>query len=593
MKLQLKIVLMIAVVAGLFSIAMIASSIGVSLEVSALDEMQARQEEIDFLNGYAILTYRLTLLSNSIIIESGSWLNPERSALLTEIAGVYDSYKKAIDSSTFSEDDRRALMEVGSSFESLLKTLGDDVITALQNSEYVDLVGIRILVDMEGGFQRKTLEGIEGRALQRVTETRSKAEKTATVSQRVVIISGIAALLLSILIILVLPRTITRPLRRVTDMLKTMAKGVGDLTATISVRSRDEIGEMAGYFNNFLDTLRQIVTHIKESSAESQTIGESLSESTIQSSSAVGQISASVDSIRTMLSKQDADITASADGTQQIMSRIDRLAAQIEQQSAAINESSASIEQMIASIENVTRIAGQRQANTMALVEITREGGENVVKLQEIIKAVTDNAGQMQELISLINGISSQTNLLSMNAAIEAAHAGDAGRGFSVVAQEIRKLAEMTAANAKGISTFLKANISQIESAHAVGNESGASFTKIRGEVEQTVGALTEISTAMTEMSSGGGEILKAIGTLNEVTEGIRQAYVEMQTRAKDITQAMAAVRSLSAESLGGINEIAQGTESISGAMVRISDLSRENKTKIDGITGQIQQFRT
>jgi len=88
-------------------------------------------------------------------------------------------------------------------------------------------------------------------------------------------------------------------------------------------------------------------------------------------------------------------------------------------------------------------------------------------------------------------------------------------------------------------------------------------------------------------------EILKAVGTLNDVTEGIRQAFAEMQVQAKGINAAMGVVRSMSAESLVGISEIALGTDAINGAMVRIAELSRENKTKIDGITGQIQQFKT
>ena len=462
-----------------------------------------------------------------IVIESGIWLNPERVKTFQEISEEYGGFSGLLESSSFSETDKATLLEMGKSFENLLTSIDAGLISAIQNSEYLDTASVRAHVDMESGFQRQTLQSLEEQIAERAKQTRLKAEKTVSRSRLIVLISGIVALVLSVSVALVLPRTIALPVRKVADMLSSMARGAGDLTAAINVRTRDEIGEMAGYFNDFLGTLRQIIIRIKESASESRTIGESLSDSTTQSSSVVSEIAANVDSIRTRLTRQDGDITASAENTQRILGGSDRLAAQIEHQSAAVNESSSSVEQMIASIKNVARIAG------------------------------------------------------------------DAGRGFSVVAQEIRKLAEMTATNAKGISTFLKANIKQIESVQTVSAESGASFLEIRGEVEQTVGALTEISTAMTEMSAGSGEILKAVGTLNDVTEGIRQAFAEMQVQAKGINAAMGVVRSMSAESLVGISEIALGTDAINGAMVRIAELSRENKTKIDGITGQIQQFKT
>ncbi len=593
MKLQLKIMLMIAAVAALFLSSVIVSNVSVSRMGAAVNDIGTRMQEKELLSDFSLRTYELALLSSAIIAESGTWLNPQNEETFKEIARAHEGFSGRVQASTLDQASKKSLLDVDNSFTTLLTTVKERLIDPLNNGRTVDSVGVRILVDSEGDFQRSTLQEIMKRIDADMEETRVRGQKTSSQVRLVVLGTGLVALILSALVALFLPRTITRPVRTITELLKSMAQGSGDLTFRLPVKSRDELGQMAGYFNGFLETLSGIMDRIKSSASQSQAIGVSLSESTAQSSSAVSQIAANVGSIKTRLSRQDGDITTSAEGTEQIMSRIDRLSEQIEQQSAAINESSASIEEMIASIKNVTRIAEQRQANTKALTEITNDGGGKVQRLLEIITTVTDNADRMTELTALINNVSSQTNLLSMNAAIEAAHAGDAGRGFSVVAEEIRKLAEMTAENAKGIAAFLKANSEQIRNAHDVGNQSGASFLRIKEEVEQTVGAFGEISTAMSEMSSGGGEILKAVGTLNDVTEGIRQASLDMQNRAREIARSMATIRSLSAESLGGINEIAQGTDSINGAMVRISDLSRENRSKIDGITEQVGQFKT
>lgn len=163
----------------------------------------------------------------------------------------------------------------------------------------------------------------------------------------------------------------------------------------------------------------------------------------------------------------------------------------MERQFSAVEQSSSATEQILASVNNVAAITANRLSGMDTLIELIRTCGEQVRDTSTIIQEIQNTANDMIELIALINNISSQTNLLSMNAAIEA---GDAGQGFAVVAEEIRKLAEDTGTNARNIATSLKATIERIHDATDSGKKSEESLENINREVELFSTALKEVS---------------------------------------------------------------------------------------------------
>ncbi len=204
-------------------------------------------------------------------------------------------------------------------------------------------------------------------------------------------------------------------------------------------------------------------------------------------------------------------------------------------QSANVTQSSAAIEEMVASIKSLSQNVRNRKDSVESLIETSR-GGEQVMQdTENSFKTVIDQIGSIRDMTSLISGIAARTNLLAMNAAIEAAHAGDAGRGFAVVADEIRKLAESSAANTKQISDNLNVMINSIEKTGTQVRMSGESFREIRHEVDQVARVMEDIHTGMDELNTGSEEILKTTSSLNGLTVSVMDSVLDVDGDKKTI----------------------------------------------------------
>ena len=213
---------------------------------------------------------------------------------------------------------------------------------------------------------------------------------------------------------------------------------------------------------------------------------------------------------------------------QQVRSMAVQLDGYVQRQSVAVTQSSASIEEMIANINMVTETLSKNAQNVKELEEASEVGRSGLSGVANDIQEIARESESLLEINSVMSNIASQTNLLSMNAAIEAAHAGESGKGFAVVADEIRKLAESSSTQSKTISTVLKkikGSIDTIKKSTAnVLNKFEAMDGGIRTVAEQEVNVLR----AMEEQGQGSKEVLEAISEVNKITQQVRSASQEM-----------------------------------------------------------------
>jgi methyl-accepting chemotaxis protein len=398
-------------------------------------------------------------------------------------------------------------------------------------------------------------------------------------------------LIVVLLVSTVTSRSIRRPLAAATGRLREIASGGGDLTATLDITRRDEIGELAEHFNGFLATLREIVRQIQDTAGKGETIGDALSANSTETSAAITEISSSIDSMSQQVRHLDAEISTASEATTAIDRSIDELTQSVDLQSTSVTQSSAAIEEITVSIRNIAETAEQRRDITKRVVEQTAEGSAQVQGTVEIMRELSRSAAQMLETTGLINEIAEQTNLLAMNAAIEAAHAGDAGRGFGVVADEIRKFAESTNENAKAIDQSLKSTATKITAAldATVQNE------QLLGVIGREIGALSdvflEITAGMGELSTSSQEILGATGSLTEVTEQVRNASSQIRESSRRITEILGRVREVSAVVTDGMGEIRNGAGEIQDAAGEVSNLGQENQEGLATISAQVRRF--
>jgi methyl-accepting chemotaxis protein len=276
----------------------------------------------------------------------------------------------------------------------------------------------------------------------------------------------------------------------------------------------------------------------------------------------------------------------------EIIGSIDRLNGSIENQSESISRSSASIEEMISNITSITASLSQNEQDLRRLREASSQGNTALQKVSADIQEVTAESERLLEINKVIQNIASQTNLLAMNAAIEAAHAGDVGRGFAVVADEIRKLAESSSEQAKTVSAVLK-NIKD-----ALGGISSSTLASLKQFEDIDTGFETvsaqgmEIRGAMEQQDAGNKEVLEAMSASNEITRNVRDSSADIQNGSREVVNEGKNLENLTGEVTRGINEIAAGIGDISAAISRTSEISQKNKQDIEELLGEISRFK-
>jgi len=388
----------------------------------------------------------------------------------------------------------------------------------------------------------------------------------------------VAILVLMGVVLGTLRLVVLRPLGRMRDLVADIAHGEGDLTKRVSITSKDEVGEVAGLVNIFVDQTQDVVLGIRRFAVLNTGNAEALGEKAVRTRGSVSEANVSIESTRKRFAELSAESAAVSASTSGILAGITALSARIEEQSKAVSQSSSAIGQMSASVENVARVTERKQASANELVEVTRRGGEKVGVVNAEITEVSKSVKDISSAINLINSIAAQTNLLSMNAAIEAAHAGQYGAGFAVVAEEIRHLAESSATNSKAVTAVLKRIIGQIEKALAASRDSSGALVRIGEEVAELVQAFNEIAAGTRELAEGGRSILEASESLLAVTGGIRGDSVEMSREAEAIGEAESRIARIAASSKEAVDEVARRAAEIDADIAGIASLSEKGR---------------
>lgn len=397
---------------------------------------------------------------------------------------------------------------------------------------------------------------------------------------------------LSIISSVLISRSITKPLVQTITILKDISEGEGDLTRKIEVKSHDEVSDMATYFNLTFDKIRNLVALVRSQSNSLLILGENLSSNMTETATAINEITANIQSIKNQTLSQSASVTETSATMEQISKGIDKLNQLILDQSANVTESSSAIEEMMANIGSVTTTLVKNSENIKQLT-FSSEAGRKVLDIITLaIKDVAKESDGLMEIGQIIQNIASQTNLLSMNAAIEAAHAGDSGRGFAVVADEIRKLAESSSTQTKTIGTVLKRIKDSIVKIIKYSEDVATKFNTIENEVKIVTEQEDGIRRAMEEQNEGSKQVLEAITILNDITQKVQASSIEMLTGSKQVSKEAVNMNMITQEITGGMNEMASGAEQMTVAVNAVNELSLENKVSIDSLINEVNKFK-
>jgi methyl-accepting chemotaxis protein len=385
-------------------------------------------------------------------------------------------------------------------------------------------------------------------------------------------------------------RSISSPLSRMVTILGDI--GNGDLTKRLDCKSKDEIGEMTGSFNVTLDKIRNLVLIIKQKAVSLSGIGTELSANMTETAAAINEITSNIQSMKSQTASQGASVAEAGTAMEKITVNINDLNLQIDKQAESVSQSSSAIEEMLANIQSVTQTLIRNGENVKDLSGASEVGRSGLQEVATDIQEIARESEGLLEINAVMENIASQTNLLSMNAAIEAAHAGEAGKGFAVVADEIRKLAESSGEQSKTISTVLKkikGSIDKItKSTDTVLNKFEAIDSGVKTVSEQE----ENIRNAMEEQGQGSKQILDAVGRLNEITGQVKTGSVEMLTGSREVIETSKGMGAITQEISNGMSEMASGADQINIAINRVNEISGKNKSDIDELIREVDKFR-
>ena len=415
------------------------------------------------------------------------------------------------------------------------------------------------------------------------------AEATAKRGSIGILVVVLAVMLVMALAILALVSSISKPMGGLALFLEKMGKG--DFSTAWDSKGKDEVGRIGASADALAADLRDLIGTVKARVESLGETGTNLSANMEETGAAVVQINSNISSTNLKLREQSAAVGEVSAAIEQLTRSVDALSTMIGSQSGVVSQSAASVEEMIANIDSVADSVETAAEASSRLIAEGADGRTRVDEVGESVKAIVRYSENLTEATRMIKELAEKTNLLAMNAAIEAAHAGEAGRGFAVVADEIRKLAEQASVQAKDIAGDLERVSESIEQVRGSSVGVVSAFTSILEKSGSLGNEVGRISVSMAEQREGGKQVLEGLSRLKDITREIGTSAGEMTAGNATILAQVESLKSVNQTVVQNNEEITQGTKEINEAVMATVELASKNGSLIEEVHASVGRF--
>jgi len=399
----------------------------------------------------------------------------------------------------------------------------------------------------------------------------------------------LALFILGFIVSVILSRLLKGYFSRMEAVFKKIAKG--DTTARINYKTNDEIGLLMGYFDESIEHMSIMLGTLAKETDQMERVGTTLSTDMEKTAGAAQQVTNHVNGIKDEIMRQASSVTEILATVEQSINIIKLLDSSIESQNNSVSNGVHQMERMTESIKSITDMLAMNNNLIKDLCEKTIKGKDGARTANEVVGQIAEKSDSLLEASLVIQNIASQTNLLAMNAAIEAAHAGESGKGFAVVADEIRKLAEESNMQGKQIANVLKETIEVIKNLIEAGNGAERIFDEVYELTNNISGQEDLIEKELKEQAEGTSIALEMMKDIKDVAQGIKEGSTEMLEGNKSVADEMRKLDSLTRIISDSMNEMTNGAVQITNTIIEANDITQQNKASIDSLVVVMNKF--